>query len=267
MNADHVSQTGAGAERLGTWISTASDMTQTSRDVMTFVGCLALGTSIGAFCLNMSAKPEPWLDPPQMLIICFATGILIAAVGWYFWGAHQELRHYENGVERTIGDRVTAITWDELDSVQSEWVHHYNTGIYVCTHITLSFQSEDGRKIKHKSGVGSSERKYKSLEALQLSANEVVAERMLNKLAVRGRTRWTEDTDITNSGIEFRGIDARFDRISRFKVEEGTLKIWTDGSWVSSFKMEVTETNFQPGLMVFEQMMHKYAREPAIGLF
>ncbi len=184
------------------------------------------------------------------------------AVIYFKFGKSVVLRQTDRGIERTCGDDVQTIRYDELFGLRAKWTDVLRNGVYNHTQVRLAMSSQDQAVpvLTYDSTVDYDTLKYNQLHELQSEVAGIVAQRMADVLESDGSVQWTGKLSIRPDGLEMTKKAGAapelisFDRISQWKLDEGLFKLGVDNSRRPVLVEATDQWNFYPGLLLFSQL-------------
>jgi hypothetical protein len=183
------------------------------------------------------------------------------------------LRQTADGIQRLAGAKQQSIPYCDLAAFRAKWTDVLRNGVYSFTQVRFGFSSQDPATpvITYDATADFETPKYQQLEELQDEVAAIVAGRMCDVMRRDGRVEWTAKLAIRPDGLEITRKPGAapeliaFDRISRWKIDQGLFKLGVDDSTRPVLTENVSEWNFYPGLSLFTRLCDTPGSQSAIN--
>ena len=93
------------------------------------------------------------------------------------------------------------------------------------------------------------------LATLRDTLQHYVVQVMIENFNSGRSVNWVPDVALTQQAIVFQNAIANFDQITKYRVNNGELKIDTNSKTLSSLKIPFGAMNFLPGFQLFEEIL------------
>jgi hypothetical protein len=184
--------------------------------------------------------------------------------------ARSRFRCQQYGVYRKgLFAKPKRLRYDEVDEFSYAVCRHNYHGMYIATtvQITLKPPPGSGKNLIRFSST-CQDRTDEAMEKLRNQISAAVGSKMLEQLAQGENVEWTKVAAITPAGIEYHPMSSGrrkepvlipFEHVQRFKLQEGTFRLWRKG--IDKFVVQIAtmNPNFYPGFWALCQLLQSAA--------